>query len=147
MTKTSTATAAQIAKVTARTIRRWIATGKVIATKVARRWVIDAASLRAHVARREGHTTTATMNLTLNQARAKGFRPQTWAAGELIDLTGSTGEITVYESAGTVQGIGEVFFYTRLRRNDSTGRVDGISSEGVKVVSYSRDYRLRILVS
>lgn len=52
MTKANTATAAQAANVSPRTIRRWAATGRVSATKTNGRWAIDTASLNTHIAAR-----------------------------------------------------------------------------------------------
>lgn len=70
MTKThTTATAAHTAQVSPRTIRRWAATGKVVAVKTNGAWIIDATSLYAHLADRIANQADYTPYKNKAQAR------------------------------------------------------------------------------
>lgn len=94
MTKThSTATAAQAAQVTPRTIRRWAATGRVSATKTNNRWVIDGASLNTHIATRIARRADQIITLAdftpfKNQADAHDGVMNLLQDGSVIHLTG-----------------------------------------------------------
>jgi len=92
MTQThTTATAAQAAQVTPRTIRRWAATGRVSATKVNGAWVIDTDSLNTYLADRIAReaariTKYADFSPYKDQAKARDNVYNLLADGALIPL-------------------------------------------------------------
>lgn len=84
--------------------------------------------------------------ITLKRARAKGLRAQIWTCGDLMGLANKNGEFQAYVSMGNRKGVGEVFVFERLVRNESLNRADVLRTDGTILYAHPYERPLNILV-